>query len=345
MEELLKTSQNERAKLFGEVYERSAKTKSPIIIEKDFWVCWTLNRIFSNPTLAPHIIFKGGTSLSKCYGIIERFSEDIDLTLSKSYIGITGDNDPITAPTSSQRGKRLVDLTSAVTAKISTDVMPNLVEDFKVNLSPYFRESEWQITIDETDAQTLLFHYPSCFAKKSDDYIQSAVKLELGARGDNSPCDIRAITPYLQDYMPELFDNSPQINVTALTAKRTFWEKITLLHAEYHRDPQKPLPGRLFRHYYDIVMLDQHSITDDALQNTELLNDVLRNKITYFPSKWANYESAIIGSLRLYPNEHFLDSLRDDSKQMGAMFFGNIPDFDFIMSNIQRIEKKINDHD
>jgi predicted nucleotidyltransferase component of viral defense system len=88
MEELLTATQNERARLFEEAYERSARTKSAIIIEKDFWVCWTLNRIFTNPKLAPHIIFKGGTSLSKCYGMIDRFSEDLDLT-RKHYFFIT----------------------------------------------------------------------------------------------------------------------------------------------------------------------------------------------------------------------------------------------------------------
>lgn len=342
MEELLTATQNERARLFEEAYERSARTKSAIIIEKDFWVCWTLNRIFSNPDLAQHIIFKGGTSLSKCYGIIDRFSEDIDLTLSKTYIDIAGANDPITASTSSQRGKRLTELTDAVTTKISTVVKPILIDDFKENLSPYFSDGEWQITTDASDAQTLLFHYPSSFDKNPDGYIQRVVKLELGARGDNSPCDTKRIIPYAQDYLPELFTNTPEIKVTALTAKRTFWEKITLLHAEHHRDTRKHLPSRLFRHYYDIVMLDHNNITQEVLQDTTLLSDVVKNKMIYFPSKWANYDTANIGSLRLYPNEIFLESLRKDSQQMGEMFFGDRPNFDYIMFEIKRIEAVIN---
>lgn len=345
MEELLTATQNERARLFEEAYERSARTKSAIIIEKDFWVCWTLNRIFTNPKLAPHIIFKGGTSLSKCYGMIDRFSEDLDLTLSKTYIGITRESDPITASTSSQRGKRLIELSTTVTTKIINDVKPMLNDDFKLNLSPYFNESEWKLTTDESDAQTLLFHYPSSFDKNPDGYIQRVVKLELGARGDNNPCDTKRITPYAQEYLPELFTNTPEIKVTALTAKRTFWEKVTLLHAEYHRDPQKSLPGRLFRHYYDIVMLDQNNITHAALQDISLLDDVLNNKVIYFPSKWANYDTAKIGSLRLCPNSVFLDSLREDSKQMDEMFFDNMPDFDSIMSKIEDIEKRINTHE
>jgi hypothetical protein len=145
--------------------------------------------------------------------------------------------------------------------------------------------------------------------------------------------------------LPELFTNTPEIKVTTLTAKRTFWEKVTLLHAEYHRDPQKPLPSRLFRHYYDIVMLDQNNITNAALQDISLLDDVLNNKVIYFPSKWANYDTAKIGSLRLCPNSLFLDSLREDSKQMDEMFFDNMPHFDSIMSKIEDIEKRINTHE
>lgn len=96
MRELLESTQEERAKYFQEATARSEKIKNVIIIEKDFWVCWTLDQIFSNPILSPHITFKGGTSFSKCYGFIDRFSEDIDLTLSKQYIGITAENDPAT---------------------------------------------------------------------------------------------------------------------------------------------------------------------------------------------------------------------------------------------------------
>lgn len=88
MKEILSISHNKRAQLFQEATERSPNIYNPIIIEKDFWVCWALNQIFTSPTLSPHITFKGGTSLSKCYNVIDRFSEDIDLTLSKPYIGI-----------------------------------------------------------------------------------------------------------------------------------------------------------------------------------------------------------------------------------------------------------------
>jgi len=342
MKELLSASRNERAKLFEEARDRSPNIRNAIIIEKDFWVCWTLDQIFSSPALSPHITFKGGTSLSKCYSIIDRFSEDIDLTLAKPYIGITGDNDPISAATSSQRGKRLEQLSNAVKIKIANDVKPILTEEFRKSISPYFSDAEWQLQTDEKDAQSLIFHYPSCLEKLSDGYIDISIKLEFGARGDNSPCESKTITSYAQQLLPELFEAPLAIKVTSLTAKRTFWEKVTLLHAEYHRDTKKPLPGRMFRHYYDTVMLDQKNIAQEAIKDTSLLSDVVKNKVIYFPSKWANYDEAKIGSLHLYPNEAFIEALKHDSQKMADMFFGEAPDFDITLSNIKIIEDAIN---
>jgi len=342
MKAILQASQSDRALYFQQATARSENIKNPNIIEKDFWVCWTLDRIFLNSTLSPHITFKGGTSLSKCYSMIDRFSEDIDLTLSKQYIGITNENDPATVTGTNQRGKRLEQLTKKVKNKIANDVKPLLLEEIKKHLSTYFNNEDWQLEPDKEDEQSLIFHYPTCFEKISDGYIQSSIKLEFGARGDINPCETKVVSPYAQQLLPELFDSPPEIKVTALIAKRTYWEKVTLLHAEYHRDPQKSPPGRMFRHYYDIVMLDKNNLTKEALEDTALLNDVLRNKIIYFPSKWANYNEAKIGSLRLYPNEVFIDKLKQDHEKMSVMFFGDMPDFDKILFEIKRIESTIN---
>ncbi len=342
MKELLEASRNERAQYFQEASARSQNIKNPIVIEKDFWVCWILDQIFSNPTLSPHITFKGGTSLSKCYGIIDRFSEDIDLTLAKQYIGITSNNEPTSAATLNQRGKHLEAITNAAKNKITHEVKPLLTEEFRKNIAIYFNDAEWQLETDEADEQSLIFHYPSCFERKPGEYIQTSIKLEFGARGDNSPSETKSISPYIQQLLPEIFTAPKEIKVTSLTIKRTYWEKITLLHAEYHRAPQKSLPGRIFRHYYDVVMLDRSHLTQAALQDITLLNDVVNNKMAYFPSKWASYNTAKIGSLHLYPNKAFIESLKQDYKKMAEMFFGDTPDFNNILSEIKRIEDIIN---
>lgn len=338
----MESTSKERQQAFEEATARSETIKSPIIIEKDFWVCWTLNQIFSNADLSPHVIFKGGTSLSKCYNMIHRFSEDIDLTLCKKYIGIDEGNDPAKEITRKQRDKRLDELSLKVKDKIAGEIREILTTTFNINLSLYFKDSDWRLEIDEHDDQSLIFHYPSCFPKKTDEYVQSAVKLEFGARGDISPFEYKKVSSYCQQLIPELNDNVQEIIVSTLLAKRTYWEKVTLLHAEYHRSPENPFPRRLFRHYYDIVMLDQNNLTKEALQDIQLLEDVVRNKSIYFPTKRANYEEAKIGTLHLYPNEIFIDQLKQDHSKMVDMFFGDVPDFDEIMGNIKRIEHCIN---
>ena len=342
MRELLESTAKERQQAFEEATARSVTIKNPIIIEKDFWVCWTLNQIFSNGDLSPHVIFKGGTSLSKCYNMIERFSEDLDLTLCKKFIGIEEGNDPAKEMSRKKRDKRLDELSTKVKEKISGEIKGILTTVFKANLSDYFKDTDWQLDIDDNDDQSLIFHYPSCFPNKRDEYVQSAVKLEFGARGDINPFEKKTITSYCQQFIPELFNDTPEITVPTLLAKRTYWEKITLLHAEYHRAPETSAPSRLFRHYYDVVMLDNNHLTQEALQDIQLLEDVVKNKSIYFPAKWANYEEAAIGTLRLYPNKAFISQLKQDHSKMLDMFFGDVPNFEETMENIKRIEQVIN---
>lgn len=345
MKTLVEASKEDRKQYFDEAATRSDKIKNPTIIEKDFWVCWSLERLFTSD-LASHVIFKGGTSLSKCYNMIERFSEDIDLTLTKEYIGITSENDPATIEGRNQRDKRSKQLTELYESKIYNVIHPLLLGEFKKHLSPHFDDSDWQLEPEKDDQGNLYlkFTYPNTLGKVTEGYIQSAVKLEFGARGDICPSEHKIITPYVKEIIPAISTTDMKCSIPTLIAKRTFWEKATLLHAEYYRDINKPIKQRMFRHYYDLAMLDQHGLTSEAVKDTKLLEDVVKNKSTYFPDKKAKYEETIIGSLKLYPNEAFISQLRQDHKNMAAMFFGDAPDFDNIMNNIKRIEIDINEH-
>ena len=132
------------------------------------------------------------------------------------------------------------------------------------------------------------------------------------------------------------------IDVIALLAKRTFWEKATILHAEYHRPPEKPLPGRYSRHYYDVAMLAQGPIRTEALSDPELLAQVVRHKETFYPSAWAQYGRARQGSFRLLPAEARMAALERDYRSMGLMIFGEPPPFARIMDELRRLENDIN---
>jgi hypothetical protein len=276
--------------------------------------------------------------------MIERFSEDIDLTLSKEYIGITTENDPAMIEGRKQRDKRSKQLTELYESKIYNVIHPLLLSEFKKHLSPHFDDSDWQLEPEKDDQGNLYlkFTYPNTLDKVTEGYIQSAVKLEFGARGDISPSEQRIITPYVKEIIPAISTTDMKCSIPTLVAKRTFWEKVTLLHAEHYRDINKPIKQRMFRHYYDLVMLDQNGITVEAAQDTGLLADVVKNKSIYFPDKKAKYEEAHIGTLRLFPNEAFIEQLKLDRENMAIMFFGVAPNFDETLQKVKIIEGKIN---
>lgn len=343
MERFLSLSKSERNQLLEEATLRSPGIKAPTIMEKDFWVCWILNRIYSNSELTDNITFKGGTSLSKCYGIIDRFSEDCDLTIDKEYIGILEENDPRFAPSKKQQRKRLQGLSDLVEVAVNERIKPLLLKSLDAGLNSNFDSKEWSLVKDQEDPQTLLFHYPSSLIDDNqNEYIQSAVKLEFGARGDREPAQNTKISPYIESSIPEIFNQKINIEVNALSPVRTFWEKIMLLHAEHHRSTEKRLPLRLFRHYYDLVMLDKCGVTQEALKNAELLDRLVQNNKAYFHSGWANYDTANIGTLRLTPKQHFLPALKKDFLDMEEMFFGDVPVFEEVMDGVERIEGLVN---
>ncbi len=345
MEQILRLSPSEQAQYFREAAAQSSSIKSPNVIEKDFWVCWALEKIFGIPEISPHLTFKGGTSLSKCYHLINRFSEDCDLTINKELLSIFEDTSTIAEKSKNQRNKYMKALANTAKQKVNGHFKPLLISAFKMGLSEYYDDKEWRVETAPDDLQTLLFHYPSSIYGKNshNEYILSTVKLEFGARGDNHPSESKNIIPYVYNILEtNAFAKTPKISVNTLTAERTFWEKITLLHVEHHRPPDKPIKNRVFRHYYDVVMLHQQGITDNALKKPQLLNVVLENKKNFFYSKHANYETAKIGTLNLLPNNIFEKSLKQDCENMAEMFFGEPPDFYQTMEEIKAIEKYIN---
>lgn len=132
------------------------------------------------------------------------------------------------------------------------------------------------------------------------------------------------------------------VSVKALLAKRTFWEKATILHAEYHRPAEKALPDRYSRHYYDVAMMGGGKIKDEALADKELLVQVVKHKETFYAAGWARYDLARPGTLRLVPPGSRIEALEQDYKKMGVMIFGEQPPFGWILERLGALEKELN---
>ena len=334
----------ERAALFGE--SAAMRGIANTIIEKDFWVCWTLRRIFALPKgETASLVFKGWTSLSKAYNAIRRFSEDIDLSFDRADLGYAGERDPEKAGLGRKKAEKLIDdLGSDVATHIAGRFLPALQAAFVGALGEP-DEGEWSLVIDPADAQTVNFHYPTAFSNieyAGMSYITPRVKLELGARGDPWPTEEKVIRPYAADDFPAFFED-PDTTVTVLSAQRTFWEKVTALHAEAHRPDGSPTPQYFSRHFYDIAMLLETDEGKAAAQDFDLLAQVARHKSIFFRSAWASYDTAKPGSLRLVPSDERIKDLRADYRAMAPMMFdAKAQAFDEILARIGQFQDDAN---
>ena len=344
MDKFAKLPASERAAVIGET--SANRGVAPIIIEKDFWVCWTLKRLFSLPKDdAGTLVFKGGTSLSKAYAAIRRFSEDIDLSFDRADLGYVGDRDPENAELTKKQSTRLIDeLMADVTGHVGGKLLTALHEAIAAQLGEATK-SGWSLAIDEQDPQTINFHYPPALSTadyRGISYITPRVKLELGARGDPWPTEDKPIRPYAAEDFPDFFEE-PETVVTVLSAGRTFWEKVTALHAEAHRPEASATPQYFSRHYYDVAMLTDTGEGKAAATDVTLLAQVVRHKGIYFRSGWASYDTAQPGTLRLMPVEHRLKDLRADYQDMQSMMFDEKPlTFDDILARVAALEKTLN---
>ena len=310
------------------------RNTSPVVLEKDFWVCWLLGVLFESE-FAGSLVFKGGTSLSKVFGVIERFSEDIDLSLSPVFLNL-----PEAGTSRNQANKWMTRAEVACGAAVR-DRIGQAMEATVAGVlgTPERARFEFQ-TDSHTNSPVLLFHYPSTqptgFA-----YLNRAVKLEFGSLTDQQPAGRHPIRPWLADTLPAAFADW-QCEVVALEVERTFWEKATILHTEYHRPAGKPTPDRFSRHYADTAALAKHPIAGKAIDLHELRSRVVQWKSQFFGSSWANYDRAKPGTFRLVPPPERLPPLRRDYEAMRDMYLSTPVPFDDILATLTDLERVIN---
>ncbi len=309
-------------------------------VEKDLWVCWTLRELFSLPGVGEHLTFKGGTSLSKAWKLIRRFSEDIDLIVDKEALGFGGDAAPDKAASNKQRKARLEALMAASRQWVQGSLQPALATRIATALGDD-AACKLEVDPDMPDGQCLLLHYPSAFENEAG-YIKPVVKIELGARSDDWPNSECPIQPYLAERFPQLMPEGP-FSVRVLAAERTFWEKACLLHEETFRPHDKPRKLRMARHYYDLWCLLRAGVGERALANTALFQRVAEHREIFFRYAWVDYSTHKPGTFRLSPPSDHLANWRSDYQAMlGPMFFGEVPDFDEIMKAVSEFEKTFN---
>lgn len=311
-------------------------------VEKDFWVCWTLDALFNGlPAGGPHLLFKGGTSLSKAFGLISRFSEDIDITVFRDDLGQGAHAADLEALSGKKRRARLDAIRAACQgyiagtmtgqlAEIATVVIPDAA--FKLEADP-----------DDKDGQTLLFWYPSVTAATGD-YIRAAVKIEAGAKSALDPNVASTVVPYVaQDVVGA---DLAVANITTVKPERTFWDKVMILHGlrQWH-DRRKELRQegqRVSRHYYDIHRLLQHEAASDWRADQALATDCARHARLFFGSSDLGLDTAKPGTYTLMPEGAMREALAKDYVAMSGMIFGTVPSLDEVLASVEQLQQSIN---
>lgn len=298
----------------------------PTIVEKDFWVCIILDYLFNFSQFKDYFIFKGGTSLSKCYGVISRFSEDIDLIIKYDKLGFdSGDIFKQRTITQNYKFEQKMNLVGSefIQNALKNDLLTNLCSNIPC----------LKIISDPVDQMVLYISYPAIFGN---DYILSSVKLEIGPVALQTPREKINISPYcIEDYSKA---TQTDLTVDIISIARTFWEKILILTAEVNRPIEKKTPSRYSRHYYDVYKIYKSNYFDSIIKDLKLFENVKEFKAKYYRTSWAKVDECEIKTIILIPNQNRLDDLKSDYKNMKYMLFDNAPTFDEIIDSLRMLE-------
>jgi hypothetical protein len=342
---ILTASDEERRDLFVGAADRLRTNEQNI--EKDFWVCWTLDALFNQlETGGPRLLFKGGTSLSKGYSLIERFSEDIDITVFREDIGQPTTFEELEAMSGKKRNARL----EAIKATCQEYIQGPMLERLSVLLQQTLKSADInqnrarvESDPDDPDGQSLLLWYPTV-TTDGIAYIRRAIKIESGAKSALDPHAPLVVKPYIADDLPNL--DLAIGNVTTVDPARTFWDKVIILHGlSRWWDRRGELKGggqRVSRHYYDVYRLLASETGRKAMGDAAMAEDCVRHARMFFNRPDLDLASAVPGSFALTPQDGMLAELRRDYEAMSGMVFGPIPLVDEIVATIAELERWLN---
>lgn len=328
---LSRTTPEQRRDLFTQTATRMNINER--LIEKDFWVCWMLRRLFTIPEAGSHLTFKGGTSLSKAFALTSRFSEDIDLIIERSWLGQPD------APSGSPR-QWLNKIKDACRRVVRDQIFPALQKDMAARLTG----ETWDLLTTQKgdeDPRELIFQYPTVFSPEVKGYVRTEVKMEFNARSDAEPSLNASIRSYAAQEFPA---NIPDENVIlrCLAPERTFWEKATLLHEELCHPEKDRVRQRLSRHFYDLARMISAGVSERALNDVALYERVVKHRADFFPNSWMDYSSLLQGPLILTPSTEQLAHWKRDYAAMSVMIFDSPPSFESVIASTTVFASRFN---
>lgn len=304
----------------------------PLSIEKDWWVTQVLKALHTLP-YAEHFAFKGGTSLSKCWYLIARFSEDVDIALSREFLGFGGE---LTKNQISDKLRRAA--CSFVREKMQHDVRNALLnlglraETFYVDVT---------ITpVTTTDPEVITITYHSLY--DASPYIKNAVKIEISGRSMVEPVEKKEINSAIDAHFPKTPFAEKPFKVNVVIPERTFLEKMFLLHEEFRKNHIRV--ERMSRHVYDLVMMmdSKEQIADRAIHDEDLYNAVLEHRRKFIGLKGFNYDELYPDRLCIVPNKDIAILWQEDYEFMCEhMIYGQPPSFDELINKLRTLNEQI----
>jgi len=306
------------------------------LLDKDVWVVWILDVLFQAP-FAAHLVFKGGSSLSKAYKIISRFSEDVDLTYDIRALApdmVSGDVEAL--PSNRSQEKRW---TKQIRMRLPEWIGDQVVPVIAHALSEQRLSARLSI-----DGEKVFIEYDPL--AKGSGYTRPAVMLEFGARSTGEPWEIRAIRCDAADHLPSIV--FPTAAPRVMRPERTFWEKATAIHV-FCAQGQFRGGDRFARHWHDITRLDRAGVVKTAIANRALALAVARHKAVFFAEKNSDgdpidYEAAVSGALQLVPDDKALESLSLDYVRMveDGLLFDEAEPFDELLDHCRELQERAN---
>ncbi len=303
------------------------------VVEKDWWVCVILKAVFQSK-YADSIIFKGGTSLSKAYNLIHRFSEDIDLIIDRHLLGF----DQLDSKSQIKK------LRKASGGFIINEFREELITQLdQLGIDRKLYEIRYNDHIDDTsDPNTLEIHYQTV-VPTDNIYIQQRVLLEMGARSLTEPFETKSVISFLDHHYSDLDFTEPSFDVQVVIPTRTFIEKVLLLHEEFSKPVDKIRTDRLTRHLYDLDRIMKAEYGEMAIADDELFNTIVQHRKTVTPLRGMDYSNHVKGKLDIIPPEYIMDKWEADYKTMQEnMIMGKSLKWDELLDRIKEIERRFN---
>jgi hypothetical protein len=327
------TDDQRRASLVEVEYMTGIQPKAT---EKDWWVTLTLRALFQG-LYARHIVFKGGTSLSKCWKLISRFSEDIDIALSPEAFEMTYERDP--SKSYVEKLKRAGCVFTTIKLKEDLDeqfVKLGVPKDFILIEAEPIPENR-----PDTDPQTLYVKYKPLYDPNP--YLPDNVKIEVSVRSLKTPFSKTAIQSILSLENPSDAYQEESLQIDAVEPHKTFLEKIFLLHEEFCRpDVSKIRSERMSRHLYDLSSMIDTDAEAKALSDDHLYHEIIHHRKSYQRIGWIKYETLGYGTVSFIPPDAIINLYRNDYKTMQKeMIYKGAIDFDQIIVRLKSLQDKL----